>query len=246
LFIPKLAIKSLVSDISCVVELYAFINHYADVLMLPVKERPSSWCNDVFTAFTDLDIASWWTQGLPPSIKVLPYAFKKEIKRRVRLRDESEWHASLAQPRPANLPAASFSARAHYHGIKPVYGREKYLNQDDRRSSLFKFYLRSGNFGLNARTQHGPPDAITLARKSCKLCPGQLIEDEEHFLLQCSAFANSRVIMWLNIESNLCRFALFNEWRLINLSPPKEQAQYLLGRSEHFGTHKHHQSLTVL
>jgi hypothetical protein len=84
-------------------------------------------------------------------------SFKREIKRQVRLLDVREWHDSSNE-----APASDgFSARVHYHGLKPFYGPKSYLKKGDRKSSLFKFYLRLGNFGLNARIHHGPPTAVT-------------------------------------------------------------------------------------
>jgi hypothetical protein len=167
-----------------------------NILVLAIEKRPSCWCNDVYCILQELGLISWWTHGLPSGLTSLT-SFKREVKRRVRLLDCQEWQESLSLTE--SLSQSGFSAREHYQSIKPVYGSELYLSQGDRRSALFKFYLRSGNFGLNARMFHGPQDELTLLQKSCKLCSGGIIEDEKHFLLDCSAYAQSRRIMWLNI-----------------------------------------------
>jgi hypothetical protein len=169
------------------------------------------------------------------SLARLLFCFQREIKKQIRLLDLKEWHASLSS-HALSAPGATvgFSAKAHYSSIKTTYGRESSLLQGDRRSSLYKFYLRSGNFGLNARLHHGLNNDETSLRKSCKLCTGRLIEHEEHFILHCCAYNQSRHILWLNIEGNLCQAGLFNEWRLLSLSPPPEQFLYLLGRTEEY------------
>jgi hypothetical protein len=151
----------------------------------------------------------------------------------VRLLDVREWH-DLLNKAPAN---DGFSARVHYHGLKPFYGPETYLNRGDRKSSLFKFYLRSGNFGLNARIHHGPPNAVTTFLKSCKFCPANVPEIEEHFLMNCSAYTQSRRVMWLNLEAtHLAQANFVNAWLTISLSPPSTQFEFLLGRTE---LHRH-------
>lgn len=114
--------------------------------------------------------------------------------------------------------------------MKPYYGRELYLSRDDRKSSLLKFYLRSENFGLNARTQHGLPVADTQLRKSCKLCQIGAVEDEAHFMLVCPAFSASRRIMWLNLEGHLAQQGLETVWLQLLAAQPAEQLCILLGR----------------
>jgi hypothetical protein len=226
-------------DESLARQVYAFAKARFDNfdLIHPTLDRPASWCNDVYTALQELKLTHFWTQGLPPTLLLSACAFKREAKRHVRLLDIDEWHASLQRPStlvPGDGTFVHFSARAHYHAMKAAYGAESYLNQGDRKSALFKFYLRSGNFGLDARIHHGPPTPATSPSKSCKLCSGHLIEDEEHSLLHCPPFSKSRRIMWLNIESNLFQLDLFNEWRLLHLSPPPDQLSYLLGRTESY------------
>jgi hypothetical protein len=197
----------------------------------PFDQLPRSWCLDAYLALHDLNLTSWWTVGLPEHLKSSPSAFKREIKKSVRLLDMQEWRTTLSES-VATASDVSFCARAHYFRIKLLYGREPYLDRGDRKSSLFKFHLRSGNFGLYARTQHGQICESTRMRKACKFCPGHVQENEEHFLLHCTAYERSRRILWLNIEGNLHQSGLFNEWRCFHLAPDKEKVEYLLGRGE--------------
>jgi hypothetical protein len=206
----------------------------AFVLPLNDDSRGASWCLDSFQALQDLGLLPWWFEGLPSHLQDSSFAYKREIKRCLRLLDVQEWHHSLLRAFSPPGTMVGFSAKAHYRLVKLVYGRESYLFRGDRKSSMFKFYLRSGNFGLRARTQHGPENAETLRRKACNFCAGHMLEDEEHFLLHCSAYDRTRHIMWLNIEGNLCQAGLFNEWRLLRLSPLSKQLMYLLGRTENF------------
>jgi hypothetical protein len=174
------------------VYLFAKVRFNDDVLPLPDDSRQASWCLDVFHALQDLNLLTWWSEGLPSRLRGSSFAFKREIKKQIRLLDRKEWHASLSS-HALTAPGATvgFLAKAHYSSIKTTYGRESSLLKGDRKSSLYKFYLRSGNFGLNARLHHGLDNEETSLRKSCKLCTGRLIEDEKHFLLHCCAYNHS-------------------------------------------------------
>lgn len=156
-------------------------------------------------------------------------AFKRHIKQRIQDFDAREWLLALSAP---SEPQTGLSARQHYHRLKASKFVEPYLYTGDRKSALFKFYLRARNFGLNARTQHGLPGPATLARKACPFCPSKPMEDEEHFLLVCPAYALARQLMWLNIEGNLLQETLRSEWLDISLSPPRLQLDFLLGATK--------------
>jgi hypothetical protein len=202
-----------------------------NIIVLAIEKRPSCWCNDVYRILEELSLTSWWTNGLPSSLTSLT-SFKQEVKRRVRVLDCQEWQESLSLTE--SLSQSGYSARKHYQSIMPMYGPELYLSQGNRQSALFKFYLRSGNFGLNAQMFHGTQDESTLLQKSCKLYPSGMIEDGNHFLLDCSAYEQSRRILWLNIEGNFAQNGFYNEWRALLHSFPVEKFQYLLGRSNAF------------
>jgi hypothetical protein len=202
---------------------------------LPLFEavRPSSWCNDAYLALKSVGLSDMWVHGIPAHFLTNPAAFKRVTKRRVRLLDIQEWHASLACA--FDSPAESHAqmpARELYRSVKPCYGRELYLGQDDRKSSLLKFYLRSGNFGLNARIHHGIPSPAVMTQKGCRLCDGNPFDDEEYFMLRCSAFSKSRQLMWSNIEGNLVHLGLFYVWHSVHGAVPSDQLLYLLGKVE--------------
>ena len=199
---------------------------------LPREQRNFPWSNDVYSALEDMNLTPFWNDGLPQALYTSPLAFKREAKRQVRLLDIQEWHQSLVE-RPADeTDHVGSLPRTLYRQVKPVYGAESYLGQGDRKSTLLKFYLRSGNFGLNHRTEHGDLSVDLLFRKSCKLCPSGELEDEEHFILLCPAYARSRHIMWLNVEGNLQHVNAEEVWQRLQSSSPSEQLFYLLGRTE--------------
>jgi hypothetical protein len=171
-----------------------------------------------------------------PSHLASPLAFKRAIKTHVSKLDQLEWKAALNEPAIAQT---GLSAREHCKRLKESKIRERYLYTGDRKSTLFKFYLRSRTLGLNARTQHGDPGPLTDARKACSLYDSQHREDKMHFVLVCPAHTSVRRLMWLNIEGNLLQGNLHQEWLDISLSPPRLQLDYLLGKSKstwHFDT----------
>jgi hypothetical protein len=179
-------------------------NFSKSLATLPLADVPTSWCKEMFQILIDLGLKTWWTQPLPDSLLLSANAFKREAKKYVHRLDAAEWKLDIDEP---PVPQTGLSAKEHYHRIKIQKGPERFLVEGDRKSALFEFYLRARNFGLNARTQHGLPGPPALARKSCLLCNLNCIEDEEHFILTCSAYAFSRHFMWSNIEGNLIQHA---------------------------------------
>ena len=197
------------------------------LVTVPPSQVPSSWCKDLFEVLAELGIQSWWEHFPPPNLMASASAFKHMIHQCVRQLDEIEWLTDLSQLSPNQ---SGLSAREHYCRLKVCKAPEAYLYNEDRKSALFKFYLRARNFGLNARTQHGDPGPSTSARKACSFCTSALVdEDEEHFVLVCPTYAASRRIMWLNIEGNLSHCTLVPAWLDISLSPPRTQLDFLLG-----------------
>jgi hypothetical protein len=193
----------------------------------PLSDLPESWCKDTFTILCNLSLQSWWFDSIPSNL-ASPLAFKRAIKTHVSKLDLLEWKVALNEP---PIVQTGLSAREHYKRLKELKTREPYLYTGDRKSALFKFYLRSRTFGLNARTQHGDLGPQTDARKAGSLCDSQCREDEMHFILVCPAYASARRLMWLNIEGNLLQDNLHKEWLDISLSPPRLQLDYLLGKT---------------
>jgi hypothetical protein len=204
---PKFHITMADTRLAKVVFLQSKVQFDASDLPIPAATRPASWCNGIFTILCDLNLQSWWLQGIPPEA-ASSSSLKKIVKKCIYRLDEVEWRETL-DAAPARPSASDFSARAHYQSFKTFYGAESYLSRGDRKSAMFKFHLRAGNFGLNARIVHDIPAGSPL--RCCRFCPNNQVEDEIHFIMSCTAYAFSRQILWLNLENSLLQDGLMNE-----------------------------------
>jgi hypothetical protein len=135
----------------------------------PLFDLPDSWCKDTFTILCELSLQSWWSSSIPFHL-ASSLAFKRTIKSHVSKLDQLERKAALNEPAIAQT---ELSAHKHYKRLKEQKSREPYLYTGDRKSALFKFYLRSRTFGLDAQIQHGDSGPLTDARKAFSLCDFQ-------------------------------------------------------------------------
>jgi hypothetical protein len=200
----------------------------ASDLPIPAATRPASWCNKNFIILCDLNFQSWWLQDISPEA-ACSSSVQKIVKKCIYRLDEVEWRETL-DAAPARPSASGFSARAHYQSFKTSYGAESYLSRGDRKSAMFRIYLRAGNFGLNARIVHDVSADSPL--RCCRFCPDNQVEDEVSFIMSCTAYAFFRQILWLNLENSLLQDGLVNEWRCILHASAADKFQYLLGYFE--------------
>jgi hypothetical protein len=75
----------------------------------------------------DLNLQSWWLQGIPPKA-ASSSSLQKIVKKCIYRLDEVEWREAL-DAAPARPSASGFSAHAHYQSFKTSYGAESYLSR---------------------------------------------------------------------------------------------------------------------
>ena len=97
-----------------------------------------------------------------------------------------------------------------YAKIKKVQGIESYLNtvtNVEKRIHLCK--IRLSNHELNI--EKGRHRGLEVFERECPLCPGNIVEDEIHFLLSCSTFSILREELFTEIRRILPRFQYISE-----------------------------------
>ena len=75
-----------------------------------------------------------------------------------------------------------------YAKIKQEQGIENYLNSVtnvDRRIHLSKVRLSNHDLVI----EKGRHQGLAINQRNCPLCPGNVLEDEFHFLLECQTFS---------------------------------------------------------
>jgi hypothetical protein len=170
----------------------------------------------VYKLFSDTQLAH--LQHPQTAVTFSKAQWKKEIHSAVVNLDRRCWFDDLAHT----------DSGGHYKLIKVRYGQEPYIFHHDSWSTVLKFYLRSGSFGLRSRIFHGDDAA---ADKVCTLCPSGAQEDEIHFLLNCKAFSQARQNFAVTLQDKM-RTDFHIELSNITLATPQFQMAYLLGRTE--------------
>ena len=87
--------------------------------------------------------------------------------------------------------------------FKQNYGMEKYLQirNPSLRKSLCKFRISNHNLKIESlRYNYNNNEYVPPNERICSCCDEGKCEDEEHFLIQCKAFNDKRLILWQKIQ----------------------------------------------
>ena len=142
------------------------------------------------------------------------------VKRRLMNIRERQWTESVLQ-----------SAKLRtYRIFKSSIGKEDYLDRFlsiQQRSALARF--RCGSFPLAVELGRYRRPVIPLEQRTCRLCNSGHIENEEHFLIQCSEYNDIRSNLFgpLNINDVTDEFK-----RIMKHSDPKIISNYIISAYE--------------
>jgi hypothetical protein len=110
------------------------------------------------------------------------------------------WHSKAFGN--CNSPVNSGKKLRCYETFKQCISQEKYLDtihNTEARKTMAKFRTSSHNL----RIETGRYDKICVSNRLCGMCMSHEVEDEIHFLINCSAYDNSRKVLF-NLASREC------------------------------------------
>lgn len=194
----------------------------ADISDAARRARSSpSWCEDTKKLLRDLNLEYWWDatnwDGFPSK------ANWRTLVHKVVFEDEQRrWRDGMAGK----------DSLVWYREVKEDLKLESYLKGDvwGRKGSAFRVQLRGGAHDL--RASQGRHSATREARidRVCKICSGNHVEDEYHFLEECPALDSIRSNVWGTIDAELDRHLMFNMTQ--DMLSGRERVILLLGGYE--------------
>lgn len=159
-------------------------------LKSPIKDK-KNWTSFVKYILNKLDMGYVFDS----TDKILKGRLIKSIKKKLELRFNKKWNSTLFEDSRTMNQGNKLRT---YRKFKTSFHRENYLNllQDKKiRSSLCQFRISAHQ--LNIET--GRYKKIPLHQRTCKSCPLK-IEDEIHFLTECSLFTDARTLFFNKIS----------------------------------------------
>ena len=178
----------------------------------------NTWCGDVKTIFRECGLLNFFNIDLSGTISAKNLV--DMVKRRLMNIRERQWTESVLQ-----------SAKLRtYRIFKSSIGKEDYLDRFlsiQQRSALARF--RCGSFPLAVELGRYRRPVIPLEQRTCRLCNSGHIENEEHFLIQCSEYNDIRSNLFgpLNINDVTDEFK-----RIMKHSDPKIISNYIISAYE--------------
>ena len=143
---------------------------------LHLSERyRNTWCGDVKSVFQECDLINFLNTDLSRTISVKNLV--DHVKQRLISIRERQWTESI-------LLSAKLRA---YRTFKSSIGKEEYLDRflsSQQRSAVARF--RCGSFPLAIELGRYRRPFIPLEQRTCRMCNGGQIENEEHFLIHCT------------------------------------------------------------
>ena len=173
----------------------------------------NTWCGDVRTIFQDCDMINFFNIELSKTTSL------KNIVEKVRLKlkyiREHQWNESVLQ-----------SAKLRtYRTFKSAIFKERYVDRFlsiQQRSALAR--VRCGSFPLAIELGRYRRPAIPLEQRICRVCNNGLIENETHFLVQCSKYTDIRNNLLGPVDINDASDEFI---RLMKETDPKTLSNYI-------------------
>ena len=165
---------------------------YKIFLFNKLHMEDNNWCSHIHGILENIDMDHLYDSGEILNIQ--------EVKNKLSVNNQRDW---------MNMVEAKPKLRT-YKLLKREYKSENYLT-----SNLYKYersllaQLRIGILPLHIET--GRYVNIKPEDRKCKICNGQDIEDESHFLFHCDKYNSERTIFFANINRINANFNNMND-----------------------------------
>jgi hypothetical protein len=151
--------------------------------------------------------------------------WNRAVQQAVESKEEELWRESMESKSSLEL----------YRRVKEGLWLEPYVDGGvkARKSAVLRTNLRGGCSELEV--QVGKHMGLDRQERLCRVCGGGVVEDEEHFLLNCPALLLPRASMWETIQAQLVDVrvrsagATVPVWPLVVALPDRGKADLLLG-----------------
>jgi len=149
-----------------------------------LKKHSMKWCEYTFSLLLELGLDQrWWTEQLGTEKE-----WNATIFRKIHEREEKRWKTTMDGNVKLEL----------YRQVKTTLSFEQYLVDERSREGRVEFSrFRSGS--NNLRIDKGREDGLVREKRLCLLCMLS-VEDVQHVMLDCPAYAYERRLLWDAIE----------------------------------------------
>ena len=142
------------------------------------KEDSKSWVSNTKKLLTELYLQDFWIQQ---KINKTKTEWNKLITEKIQIREQKRWSKrALSKPKLRT-----------YVKYKKILKKEDYLKSEDSIGRRMLARIRSGTNSLRIETGRYERPKLAEEYRICRVCKTET-ENEEHFLMGCSAYENIR------------------------------------------------------
>lgn len=148
------------------------------------REITHTWCSYTKKLMHSLNLTEEWrTESIPPEEE-----WNKLVREKIHEREQIKWRTTcLLKPKLRT-----------YSTLKKQLRTEPFLKVYDRVGIPELVKIRGGTNRL--RIEQGRYKKEERSQRICEYCIDQQVEDEEHFMLKCTAYKSLREKMWKQFE----------------------------------------------
>lgn len=192
------------------------ITHKIFIWDLNLTQRyRNTWCGDVKSIFQDCGLLNFFNTESTKTISAR--SLVEKVKQKLINSRNNQWHDSLLQ-----------SAKLRtYRTFKTTINKECYLDRFlsiKQRSALARF--RCGSFPLAVELGRYRRPVTPLEQRTCRLCNNGQIENEMHFLMQCTTYSDIRSTYIGYIDTDVDASDEFV--RIMTRTDPKNLSNYII------------------
>ena len=155
------------------------------------------WCHNIHTLLKSIDMEDLWKRNTMEEKEAKEW--RSTLREKIQAREEMQWKERMQQKPKLRT----------YRQLKTRLRFEDYLMTRDREAREVITRLRGGTNELRiergryAITNRDRP--LEVHERRCLICMSEEIEDERHFMLNCSVYEDLRQKMFVTLERTLSK-----------------------------------------
>ena len=161
----------------------------------------SCWLHCIYLIFKEVNIVNVFHNPFSLNKRTL-FCLQKKLKQRI----ESKWLSDIDSSKSKSSDINSGNKLRTYATFKSQFSSETYINslKFQERQALAKFRTSAHTLEIE-RGRYTVPKTL-VCNRICRQCNDGLVEDEQHFLLECSNYKHCLILFRIRTWG-LCQYS---------------------------------------
>jgi len=157
----------------------------------------SKWCQNIHQLLTDIDMEDTWKKNTLTQKEARNWRYT--IKEKIQEREEKQWKERMQQ-KPKLRTYRQLKTTLHFEHYLKMRDREARTVMTRLRGGTNELRIETGRWGITNRDR-----PLDVNERRCMICWSGEIEDETHFVLDCSVYEDLRCKMFHALKRTLLK-----------------------------------------